>query len=721
MTRSQRARKWVAIWAVLCVLGLLVIGYRWIAAGGNFQRTDRISVVSLLVTVLGLLVAWLSFVQQRKGSTAEALDDRARLDHAAETLAEAVGIYWNAEARTRSLLRPAPLRVRWKSTGRPVAARAATVVDSAVGGRPVRRRLRGRLDEVANTFMSLPHKRLVVLGEPGAGKTVLAILLTLDLLPLRPDGAVPVLLSVSSWDPTAHEGLRAWIARQLEEDYALRNAAAYGPAAAQRLVDAQRVLPILDGLDEIPAELRARALSELDRTYASQPLVVTCRSEEYEQAVTAGGGVLAAAAVVEIEPVTVGNAIGYLQAAIAETDDRWEVVFEHLRCHRDGALAKALSSPLMVALARTVYTALDRKPQTLVDMSAGSGDREVVERHREVIERHLLNSFIPAVYDKGQAAPAAPPSAAQRWDLASAHRYLSFLAAHLRQHSTRDLNWWEIRLALPKAIRRLLVPVATGVIGGVAGVILIGVADAVGFISTFGVRGEIAFGVVVGFIWGLMEGPDARPDAPARLHTRIRGRHGELAKELLWHGFVGGGLGGIVLGYLFETTAGVLVGVAVGVLIGLAVGALTALTRPADDARAVTAQSVLAADRSVTVARMIVLGVAAGVLCGVVVGIMGGVVVGIAAGVAAGVLVGAAFGIGFTAWGWFFTARLWLSIRDRLPWQLMAFLDDAHHREVLRQEGAAYQFRHALLQDHLVGTQGSQPDHSMYYGDNQMG
>jgi hypothetical protein len=34
----------------------------------------------------------------------------------------------------------------------------------------------------------------------------------------------------------------------------------------------------------------------------------------------------------------------------------------------------------------------------------------------------------------------------------------------------------------------------------------------------------------------------------------------------------------------------------------------------------------------------------------------------------------------------------------------MTFLDDAHHRGVLRQVGAVYQFRDARLQDHLAKT-----------------
>ena len=47
-------------------------------------------------------------------------------------------------------------------------------------------------------------------------------------------------------------------------------------------------------------------------------------------------------------------------------------------------------------------------------------------------------------------------------------------------------------------------------------------------------------------------------------------------------------------------------------------------------------------------------------------------------------------------------ARCWLALRDCLPWNLMAFLDDAHRRGVLRQSGGVYQFRHARLQQYLA-------------------
>jgi hypothetical protein len=131
---------------------------------------------------------------------------------------------------------------------------------------------------------------LVVLGEPGAGKTVLAMLFTLGLLAdPEPNEPIPVLLPLSSWNPQ-REHLHTWLANKLLDDYpGLANTASYGPRAATRLIVGGRVLPVLDGLDETPPELHAAAINALDRAIAGgRPLMVTCRSTEYEKRSTTG-------------------------------------------------------------------------------------------------------------------------------------------------------------------------------------------------------------------------------------------------------------------------------------------------------------------------------------------------------------------------------------------------------------------------------------------------
>jgi hypothetical protein len=82
-----------------------------------------------------------------------------------------------------------------------------------------------------------------------------------------------------------------------------------------------------------------------------------------------------------------------------------------------------------------------------------------------------------------------------------------------------------------------------------------------------------------------------------------------------------------------------------------------------------------------------------------------GLCMGLVLGLEGAFVGGLGYGLSLTAWGqWVALARIWLPLTRRLPWRLIAFLDDACQRGVLRQAGAVYQFRHARLQGHLTGT-----------------
>src|SRR5262249_54959922 len=139
---------------------------------------------------------------------------------------------------------PTALEVRWK------AADPELGDHSWLAGT-----LSGRTDDVrpmVEAFRRLPEPRLVILGGPGAGKTTLAVLLTLALSDRPSDrDPVPVLLAPGSWNP-ASEHLYTWIKRRVAEDYPALRATDFGPTAVGGLVDGQLVLPVVDGLDELP-------------------------------------------------------------------------------------------------------------------------------------------------------------------------------------------------------------------------------------------------------------------------------------------------------------------------------------------------------------------------------------------------------------------------------------------------------------------------------------
>ncbi|MCD9141525.1 hypothetical protein LUZ28_18890 [Streptomyces albireticuli] len=643
--------------------------------------------------------------------------DDPRPARAADQLARILHDQWSVEAELRMLHRP--LHVRWSSTHRPVTPDPETLLDpDTVGGRPLRLRLRGGIGHTAGivpAFTRLHHKRLVILGEPGAGKTVVAILLTLGLLAHRRehDAAVPVpvLLSLSSWDPYA-EHPHTWVARRMVDEYrALANTTAFGPDAARRLVTEGRVVPVLDGLDEMPPALHKAALDALDRLRPGAPLVVTCRGTEYEAAVAAGGTVLGSAAVVELEPVGVADVIAFLPSERTAGGERWAATVAHLRATPDGPLARALSSPLMASLARVVYTGPDTDPAELLDPSR-FGDPAA-------IEDHLLDAFIPAVYTHRPAPPGnGPPRAApRRYPPELAHKWLTSLATHLRMCETRDFTWWQLHGYLAPARRRILVLVLQLVAGLFAG---LGLAPGVGFTT------GMLTGLAGGFGSGLVFPVPTLFTQPGYANFRLRGRLRLLVRKLaqgLGMGLVCGAGAVLAVGLATELGAGfpwglkaaLAAGLGAGAGVGVGIGAMMWLHTPADTISAPSPTAVLRHDRIAGAARALVESFGSGLLTGVLVGGPGfGLTIGVTVGVAAGVGGGFAMGLAQRlvarrrlatdpgAWGWFTFTRVWLALRGRFPWRLMPFLHDAHRRGVLRQAGAVYQFRHARLQDRLA-------------------
>ncbi|SEQ82483.1 hypothetical protein SAMN05216188_105235 [Lentzea xinjiangensis] len=151
--------------------------------------------------------------------------------------------------------------------------------------------------------------------------------------------------------------------------------------------------------------------------------------------------------------------------------------------------------------------------------------------------------------------------------------------------------------------------------------------------------------------------------------------------------------------------SGVTISAGTGVLAGVAVGTGTALAafvnQPADTAHAVDPRSAFRADRG----SVLLAGSFGGFLFGVALGVSGAMPIGfvVLSGVGFAAIGVVALALG-SAWGEFCLARMWFALRGELPWRLLAFLDDGHERGLLRQSGAAYQFRHARLQDRLASS-----------------
>lgn len=687
----------------------------------------------------------------------------SEISESADHLARVIAAQLRREEELRRVHDPFPLPVRWRQAPEHLADHWDNICRVPAGMTAATLDLAGAMSDIASVYQRIPSRRAVVLGRAGSGKTVLTLRFVLDMLAARaPGDPVPVVFNIGSWNPTTIP-LRTWLVQILQRDQpGLAAAAPGGSTLAAVLVDTGRILPVLDGFDEIAEGLHRPALETLNSL--SMPLLLTSRFDEYERAVTAVD-VLTSAAVVELIDLTPDDLAGYLPrtARRVVTDNcdgdggraatAWDPVIGALREHDGsetspaGNLAAVLQTPLMVGLARAIYSdSRDLDPADLLDTARFPTPQS--------IEEHLLDTFIPTVY-KGQSAVGLDGTARPGWDVDHVRRWLGFLADDLDRRGSGDLEWWRMTGSLRGSRRVQLVVafacVSTALVDWLVFNPLISLLTGRllewQVVLVDGLVAGPVVGIPFGLLYWLMVVRGGKVIEPMRARMRLFDRSNRqpgLRRRIATRfaaGMLGGGIGGIgntftsafvralssdwnssvppeftVQATLVDAAAYALIfGLACGVVLALA----TMLEAPANLTTAASPADLLAANRA-TVLRLagplalaLALGVALGGLAvtGALQAIAGplpwevgwSMTVGVLLGLVCGVNAGLAYIAAFTAWGqWLLFTRLRLPLRGRLPWAVSAFLDDAHRRGVLRQSGAVYQFRHARLQEHLA-------------------
>ena len=537
--------------------------------------------------------------------------------------------------------------------------------------------LAGEDNDLISVLAKVPTGRLVILGEPGSGKSMLMVRLVLDLLTNRVSGGpVPVLVSLASWNPM-DQGLHKWLAAQLVIDHPALTASAPGGTEEGTVADAllarRRILPLLDGLDEIPGAVRGRAISQInDALRPGEHVVVTCRSEQYRDAVRPLKGpevTLRAAAAVLLHSLDATTVASYLRtdAGGPTAEARWDPVLADLGTQTP--VGQALTTPLMVGLARTIYNPRPgESAQELADpaelVRSGFADRAAVERY-------LFDAFIPASYR---------PSRTNRWTVQQAEKWLVFLACHLeRTIDSPDLAWWQLQQAMRRSVAGVVAGVMIGVLAGLMTGALAGVVT--------GVDTGVAAGAISGLLVWLMFGVNLKPSRKLRLSARF---------------VMAFTMAGLAIGVLVRALAEA--NVLTVILItgfGLVTGLNAAFTGVPDDlVSAANPEAVLMRDRRAALIQgltpligFLILGGLLSFAWGVAAVILGAVT---------GFVIGFGFSFNEAAWPSFVLTKGWLALHQRLPWSLMNFLADAHSRGILRQAGAVFQFRHIELQHRLA-------------------
>ncbi|MFI5496425.1 NACHT domain-containing protein [Actinoplanes sp. NPDC051859] len=559
---------------------------------------------------------------------------------------------------------PAQLPVRWRLLQHGVE-QWANVVQTPVGDTAEPPPTLAGTAGVLDLFDRIGSHRLVLVGPGGAGKTVLAARLCLTLLARR-DGPVPVILSTDGWD-TGRMSLRDWLVSRLRQLFdTLRVPVLDEPDLAVVLLEKGLILPVLDGLDELPEPHSRAALRELNFEHRL-PMIVTVREDRFAE-LTADGTVLAAAAGVRLEPLSVADVAAYLPRTtnrIAE-DGRgvWAGVLDRLRDDpAQEQLRQVLANPLMVSMAAAVY-ATGRNPAEL--LAPAFADAAAVEKH---LLRRFLTACYPAIardrYRRRRGDFACRPDQATKW--------LSWLAGTMHTQRSRDLAWWRLADAVPDSTRR-----------GLFTVLVVSTSAACGAAYGPFTPGGAVRGLLSGLFMGMLVAlayPQLSRWNPGliRYDPRLNTSPGRAVRGSLLAVWFGVGLGLFVGG-----VRGALV---VGVTLGL-MYFLTSFFVSRVDPGLVTSPV-----RLLTLSRTTFL---INVGAGVVLSTIGAVLLGqLAPGMLA---VGLPIMLLCSEWGrWALFARCWLPLRGRLPWRIQAFLADARARGVLRQVGGVYQFRHSRL------------------------
>jgi WD40 repeat protein len=143
---------------------------------------------------------------------------------------------------------------------------------------------RGTDNDIYNIF-DAANGRLLILGDPGTGKTTLLMELAEKLIAdakAGPSARIPLVFSLSRWtlDDQARS-LSEWLIDELTDigQYSLSR------STASALVLQNQIIPLLDGLDEVEAKRRKGCVDAI-HSYLTEhdfgQLVVCCRTMEYQ-------------------------------------------------------------------------------------------------------------------------------------------------------------------------------------------------------------------------------------------------------------------------------------------------------------------------------------------------------------------------------------------------------------------------------------------------------
>lgn len=258
--------------------------------------------------------------------------------------------------------------------------------------------------KVSEKFKGMGEGRsLLILGEPGAGKTTTLLQLTRDLLEeaeIDSSRPIPVVFNLSSWI-NEKQSIGEWLVYELNTKYQVSK------KIAESWLEKGELLLLLDGLDEVSEKRRSAcvgAINKFYREHGTTELVVCSRIQDYQALPTR----LNLQAAICLQPLTLEQIHQYFQEAGSELSVIQTALAE------DITLQELAKSPLMLSIMTLAYQGI----------SASSLPHfKTIEQRR----KHLFETYIRRMLARSNTPQTHSKDRFIDW--------LVWLAKRLKEHS----------------------------------------------------------------------------------------------------------------------------------------------------------------------------------------------------------------------------------------------------------------------------------------------
>jgi DNA polymerase III delta prime subunit len=325
-------------------------------------------------------------------------------------------------------------------------------------------------------------RTLLILGGPGSGKTITLLELARDLLARAeadPAQAIPVVLNLSSWGERS-PSFSDWVVSELSAKYQIPQ------KIGRDWLEHNEVLPLLDGLDELPRARQDDCVAAINRyaeDHGLSGIAVCSRIEDYEALEVR----LKMSAAVYLQPLTPDQVRAYLDTAGEQLAG-----LKNALAH-DPALLGLAQTPLMLNTMALAYR--DADPETLG--AAGSSP--------EVRRKQIFDSYIRRVL--------ARRAEGRQFSAQKELGWLGWLAGQMESH---NLSLFLIEALQPDWLdHRVLIRwyvVLSRVMGGLLlglGIGALGYRDALRMVlaAILGVAGGLLVGIITARRFEVFENP----------------------------------------------------------------------------------------------------------------------------------------------------------------------------------------------------------------------